>query len=1181
MELRSRRLSSIESLPGGDRRGAPGADAGCHSMRTIGGRGLSRRVPTEKNTTAETNSNSPDFTVQDPVSPAEAVSQGASFVSQPATTKAGKPRVRMKWDNDVNLFIMRTYYYITKLETDKTMYCKRLFDQFRLQYPETNVTAQRIADQRRAIIRNKLLSDETLQQLKIEIAEQLKTEVLTEENSYTRTVTPTFSNTHNVSSTPLIEITDSQLSLHVDTQSQNQHHTLNSQTSGNAIDHDFTPTLPLTDHDLDFTETSQTHTPEAYIHQLEELLTDALTQFAPTDPATRPKLPKLKTNRKLFQLVGIFNEHILHKFYSPDSDLTHIHTLIYCTAFVISKQLGFKMHEENSQQHRRRDFQRKPAWKIRLENDITKLRADIGRLTQYINNNRSTKVVKAVELIFKNVKLHTRHEKDNARPEEYLDTLKQKLTLKAHRLKRYNKALTRKEDNKMFAANEKGFYRSLNNNKQRDIKDAPTENELREFWAQIWENRIEHNDNAKWIEEEANNTHNIEEMVFSEITTEDIYEVTKKMKNWKAAGIDSVHNFWFKKLNSLHNILAKIVTNLIKGTTVLPPFVTKGLTHMLPKSQNTADPSQYRPITCLPTIYKLITSCITNKIIVHLEAHKIIAEEQKGCRRNHMGCKEQLIIDSTILKHASSRSRNLSIGYIDYKKAFDSVPHSWLIKVLKLYKINPSIISFLQDAMANWTTTLNLTTESTRIITPEIQIRNGIFQGDSLSPLWFCLALNPLSNLLSHQIGYKLTKDTNISHLMYMDDIKLFTNSEKNLQQLIDITSYFSKDINMKFGLDKCRKLHIKRGKIVHSNIETEEIRIPTMDEDELYKYLGVQQSKGINHINIKKQLTGEYFKRLNLICKRPLYSKNLFKAINTFAIPILTYSFGIIKWTLTDLKKLEMKTRSKLSRNRYAHPKSAIERMTLERKIGEQTYIDKDASSKWLQLGYLFPETEGFLVAIQDQVINTKNYRKFIFRDSFLQNDSCRKCHRQSETIQHITGACMNLAQTDYTYRHNQVANIIHQKLALKHKLLTDKPLPYYTYDPKPVLENTSYKLYYDRAVLTDKTIHYNKPDIILQDKINKTTYIIDIALPNTHNIQKTITDKLTKYIDLKQEILRIWKQNKVVIVPLVLSNTGVVPHQLRSSLNTLDLPTNTYYNMQKAAILNTCRIVRRFLEE
>ena len=95
------------------------------------------------------------------------------------------------------------------------------------------------------------------------------------------------------------------------------------------------------------------------------------------------------------------------------------------------------------------------------------------------------------------------------------------------------------------------------------------------------------------------------------------------------------------------------------------------------------------------------------------------------------------------------------------------------------------------------------------------------------------------------------------------------------------------------------------------------------------------------------------------------------------------------------------------------------------------QQYIDKDGSNAWLNQGDLFPETEGFMIAIQDQVINTKNYKKYIIKDQTIKDDNCRACHTQTETIQHIISGCKTITQTDYKHRHDQVGKIIHQKIS------------------------------------------------------------------------------------------------------------------------------------------------------
>jgi hypothetical protein len=97
-----------------------------------------------------------------------------------------------------------------------------------------------------------------------------------------------------------------------------------------------------------------------------------------------------------------------------------------------------------------------------------------------------------------------------------------------------------------------------------------------------------------------------------------------------------------------------------------------------------------------------------------------------------------------------------------------------------------------------------------------IQIRRGIFQGDSLSLLLFCVALIPLKNELNRaDCGYQVRgTERKISHLMYMDDLKLLGRNENDLKNETKIMQTISKDINMSFGLEKCTRICLKRGRV-------------------------------------------------------------------------------------------------------------------------------------------------------------------------------------------------------------------------------------------------------------------------------------------------------------------------------------------------------------------------------
>ena len=98
----------------------------------------------------------------------------------------------------------------------------------------------------------------------------------------------------------------------------------------------------------------------------------------------------------------------------------------------------------------------------------------------------------------------------------------------------------------------------------------------------------------------------------------------------------------------------------------------------------------------------------------------------------------------------------------------------------------------------------------------ETKIQGGIFQGDALSPLLFIIAMMPLNPILRKcTAGYKLSRSQEkISHLMFMDDIKLFVkNEEEELETLIHAVRIYSQDIGMEFGLEKCAMLVMKSGK--------------------------------------------------------------------------------------------------------------------------------------------------------------------------------------------------------------------------------------------------------------------------------------------------------------------------------------------------------------------------------
>jgi hypothetical protein len=103
----------------------------------------------------------------------------------------------------------------------------------------------------------------------------------------------------------------------------------------------------------------------------------------------------------------------------------------------------------------------------------------------------------------------------------------------------------------------------------------------------------------------------------------------------------------------------------------------------------------------------------------------------------------------------------------------------------------------------------------------------------------------------------------------------------------------------MELGLEKCAKITFKRGKLIQSQNLVIDINreIQELERGKTYKYLGIEESEGMQHQQTKERLKREYRRRLGMILNSELNARNKITAIGALAVPVLRYSFGIISW--------------------------------------------------------------------------------------------------------------------------------------------------------------------------------------------------------------------------------------------------------------------------------------------
>ena len=90
-------------------------------------------------------------------------------------------------------------------------------------------------------------------------------------------------------------------------------------------------------------------------------------------------------------------------------------------------------------------------------------------------------------------------------------------------------------------------------------------------------------------------------------------------------------------------------------------------------------------------MWKLLTDVIADQVYAHLDHEKLLPEEKKGCRKGSRGTNDLLYIDREVIKEVMSRNKNLAMAWIDYKKAYDLVPHSLIIECFDFFGVAENI----------------------------------------------------------------------------------------------------------------------------------------------------------------------------------------------------------------------------------------------------------------------------------------------------------------------------------------------------------------------------------------------------------------------------------------------------------------------------------------------------------
>ena len=409
------------------------------------------------------------------------------------------------------------------------------------------------------------------------------------------------------------------------------------------------------------------------------------------------------------------------------------------------------------------------------------------------------------------------------------------------------------------------------------------------------------------------NIHSKNTHLIAPVTTNEISAAVRATANRKQPGPDRIPNEIFKALESHDQfclVLAKLFSTCMQ-TGCLPNAWKTSSIFLIHKSGSTADPLNYRPIALLNTSNKIFTVIVNKRMSTFLEKQQIFSNMQGGFRVGKTTFTKIWSLVQTI-EDSKINKKPLHTCYIDLKKAYDSVEHWGLCRVMQAYGFDPDVIRLIKNLCIN---------NHSSIITPHglsnaFNITRGVRQGCPLSPTLFILFLNPLLTWLEDSnLGYPVHK-TNIPGGAFADDIVLTAPTNARLQQMFNMCVTYFDFFGLEMAIDGRDKTVYtsNRGHCESKSLLYKNKPIVWLPPEDSYKYLGVYINLNLDWTKQHQVSNLTFIKHLAYLRRRCFTASQTVEILNLVVFPAITYRMCVVQFPKELLDKWDLMARCLIS---------------------------------------------------------------------------------------------------------------------------------------------------------------------------------------------------------------------------------------------------------------------------
>ena len=250
---------------------------------------------------------------------------------------------------------------------------------------------------------------------------------------------------------------------------------------------------------------------------------------------------------------------------------------------------------------------------------------------------------------------------------------------------------------------------------------------------------------------------NLNSFFLDAVTEDEIESIIGNLNSRKTIGPNSIPTRILKEFENMLKTPLTVIINISFQTGIFPEQCKIAHITSVFKKGDTLDSSNYRPVSLLSNISKILEKAMYTRLYKFLDKFKCLYEKQVGFRNFH-STNHALVSITEEIKQSLDKGEFAWGFFLYFRKTFDTVNHNILIAKLNHYGIRGITLDWFQSYLTNCKQQISIN----NTLSNETMISCGVPQGSVLGPLLFLMYINDLNEAISHSLIHHFAYDTNV-----------------------------------------------------------------------------------------------------------------------------------------------------------------------------------------------------------------------------------------------------------------------------------------------------------------------------------------------------------------------------------------------------------------------------------